>query len=99
MTPQEPLGTSSGIAARSDQEFNLDGNGIITAELLGGAIAHYLVATADFQPNWQIRNHSCDAFAAELLSSAKPHTSWQADTAQGGRRYGAIRFCGVPSEN
>ena len=58
MTPQERLATSSELANRSDQEFHQDGNHLIAAELLWGAVAHNLIAAANFHPKWQIRGHS-----------------------------------------
>ena len=85
MTPQEHLVTSSELAARSDQEFDQDGNRLIAAELLWGAVAHNFIAAADFHPDWQIHGHSYYAFVATQLSSAEPDTSWQADTAQADR--------------
>ena len=85
MTPQEHLDTSSELAARSDQEFNQGGNRLIAAELLWGAVAHNLIAAADFHPDWQIRGHSYYAFAAGQLAREEPNTSWTADTAQADR--------------
>ena len=85
MMPQERLDVSSELAARSDQEFNQSGNHLIAAELLWGAVAHNLIAAADFHPKWQIRGHSYYAFAAKQLSSEEPSTSWQSDTAQADR--------------
>ena len=85
MTPQERLDTSSELTARSDQEFDQDGNRMIAPELLWGAVAHNLIAAADFHPNWQIRGHSYYAFAAAQLALAEPSTSWQSDTAQADR--------------
>ena len=72
MTPQERLDTSSELKDRSDQ----DGNRLVAAELLWGAVAHNLIAAADFHPNWQIRGHSYYAFAAIQLALAEPSTSW-----------------------
>ena len=69
MTPQELLDASSELAARSDQEFDQDGNRLIDAGLLWGAVAHNLIAAVDFRPDWQIRGHSYYAFAARQLSS------------------------------
>ena len=76
---------SSELAARSDQEFDQDGNQLIAAELLWGAEAHNFIAAADFHPDWQIHGHSYYAFVANQLSSAEPGASWQADTAQADR--------------
>ena len=85
MTPQEHLGMSSELAARSDQEFDQDGNRLIAAELFWGAVAHNFIAAADFHPDWQIRGHSHYAFVAAQLGSAEPGASRQADTAQADR--------------
>lgn len=85
MTPQEHLDTSSELATRSDQEFDQDGNRLIAAELLWGAVAHNFIAAADFHPDWQIQGHSYYAFVAAQLSSAEPGASWQSDTAQADR--------------
>ena len=85
MTPQERLDTSSELSARSDQEFEQGGNRLIAAELLWGAVAHNLIAVADFHHNWQIRGHSYYAFAAGQLALEEPNTSWQSDTAQADR--------------
>ena len=82
MTPQEHLDTSSELEARSDQEFNEGGNRLIAAELLWGAVAHNLIAAADFHPKWQIKGHSYYAFAAGQLALEESNTSWQSDTAQ-----------------
>ena len=85
MTPQEHLDASSELAARSDQEFDQDGNRLIAADLLWGAVAHNFIAAADFHPDWQIRGHSYYAFAATQLSLEEANTSWQADTTQADR--------------
>ena len=74
MTPQEHLDASSELAARSDQEFDQDGNRLIAAELLWGAVAHNFIVAADFHPDWQIRGHSYYAFVATQLGSAEPDT-------------------------
>ncbi len=85
MTPQEHLDASSELAARSDQEFDQNGNQLIAAELLWGAVAHNFIAAAAFHPSWQIHGHSYYAFVATQLSSAEPDTSWQGDTSQADR--------------
>ena len=82
MTPQERLDTSSELESRSDREFDQDGNLLIAAELLWGAVAHNLIAAIDFHPKWQAKGHSYYAFAAGQLALEESNTSWQSDTAQ-----------------
>ena len=76
---------SSELAIRSDQEFDQEGNHLIAAELLWGAVAHNFIAAADFHPEWQIKGHSYYAYAAGKLSQEQPSIDWESDTAQADR--------------
>ena len=57
MTPKARRDTGLEFAQRSDQEFDNDGNSMIAAELLWGAVAHALLGVAAIN-EWPCQGHS-----------------------------------------
>ena len=80
MTPVERRDASLEFAQRSDREFDRDGNTMIAAELLWGAVAHALIALAEIN-EWPCQGHRGYSLVAARLAELQPGISWQSDIA------------------
>lgn len=87
MTPIERRDATLEFAQRSDQEFDHDGNTMIAAELLWGAVAHALIAIAEIN-EWPCQGHRGYFQVAARLAEGQPGISWQSDIAAADQLHG-----------
>lgn len=90
MTPIERRDASLEFAQRSDREFDHDGNTMIAAELLWGAVAHALIAIAEIN-EWPCQGHKGHKGyfqVAARLAEGQPGISWQCDIAAADQLHG-----------
>ena len=80
MTPAERRVVSIELTLQSDPEFKANGNTMVAAELLWGAVAHGLLAIGTIN-KWKLNGHSFYQYAAGQLATQEPNIPWQSDVA------------------
>ena len=80
MTPAERRAASIELTLRSDHEFKANGNTMVAAELLWGAVTQGLMAIGTIN-QWQFNGHSFYQFAAGQLATQEPNIPWGAEVA------------------